>query len=272
MHVTFVRGSDAPDVADCALNSHVTVGQRVRDTDDRARTLVHLVGDDPRPLHDQRAGLHDVTAFEFVDGGQALVAAYQNHARPHCGRSCPEQFLVSIGQRITDDNGSAPEDRIATVFDVIEQILNVRARRQELVTVKFEVPVPPIQSPQPGFLRVRQAGDRESRPLRSEVLTPRRPAFADRDMARRDVAFDPNLMTQTIGNSTGAVLHDPGDIEFGKSGSSHDHHHANRRYGQLCYPTAEEPSTWSSRCRGLSQSSTRRGRSLSLTAIEFRPS
>lgn len=29
-------------------------------------------------------------------------------------------FLVSTGQRITDDNGSTPEDRIATVFDVIE--------------------------------------------------------------------------------------------------------------------------------------------------------
>lgn len=28
--------------------------------------------------------------------------------------------LVSTGQRITDDNGSTPEDRIATVFDVIE--------------------------------------------------------------------------------------------------------------------------------------------------------
>ncbi len=40
-----------------------------------------------------------------------------------------KSILVSIGQRITDDNGSAPEDRIATVFDVIEQILNVRARR-----------------------------------------------------------------------------------------------------------------------------------------------
>ncbi|WP_230587639.1 hypothetical protein, partial [Rhodococcus erythropolis] len=36
---------------------------------------------------------------------------------------CRLSILVSIGQRITDDNGSAPEDRIATVFDVIEQIL-----------------------------------------------------------------------------------------------------------------------------------------------------
>jgi DNA-binding transcriptional MerR regulator len=32
----------------------------------------------------------------------------------------PNTILVSTGQRITDDNGSTPEDRIATVFDVIE--------------------------------------------------------------------------------------------------------------------------------------------------------
>ena len=96
MHVTFVRGSDAPDVADCALNSHVTVGQRVRDTDDRARTLVHLVGDDPRPLHNQRPCFHHMMAFEFVDRRQSLATAHQDRG----GDALDHTTNETVGHRV----------------------------------------------------------------------------------------------------------------------------------------------------------------------------
>ncbi|CAN5381367.1 hypothetical protein BH09ACT9_BH09ACT9_50250 [soil metagenome] len=112
-----------------------------------------------------------------------------------------------------------------------------------------------------------QPGDRETRPLRAEVLSPRRLAFADRQMTGCNVAFDPNLMTQTVGNPTCAILHDPRDIEFGKSGGSHAPIMLTVIGGRLRYPVAQEPSTRSYRRRGLSQSSTRQGRSLSLAEI-----
>lgn len=51
----------------------------------------------------------------------------------------PKWILVSTGQRITHDNRSTPEDRVPTAVSVIEQILNMRTRLQELVTMKLEV-------------------------------------------------------------------------------------------------------------------------------------
>jgi hypothetical protein len=83
--------------------------------------------------------------------------------------------LVSTGQRITEDSGSTPEDRVPTVFDVIEQSLDVRARFQVLVAMEYEVPVPPVQGPQLGAFGVVQTGDGKWGPLRAEVLPPGRP-------------------------------------------------------------------------------------------------
>ena len=68
-----------------------------------------------------------------------------------------------------------------------------------LVAVVFEIVVAPIQGPKPGGPGVVQAGDREAGPIGSEVLAPRRSAFADRQMSWGDVAFDTDLTAHVLG-------------------------------------------------------------------------
>ena len=150
----------------------------------------------------------------------------------------------------------------------------MRARIQELVAVKFEVPIPPIQRPQPGFSSCNTGG-------RSGIAsTPGRspPATAARHsqivtVAGRDVTFDPDLIADTVSaldwrNTSRYGRHRAREVRWQPCPPSMP----TVIGGRLRYPVAQEPSTCSSRWRGLSQSSTRRGRSLSLSATLFRSS
>ena len=118
------------------------------------------------------------------------------------------------------DQGSrslAPEDGIGSVVEVVEKVLDLRAGVNRFVAVVFLVPVAPVQRPKPGGFGVVQAGDRESGPVRAEVLAPRWSAFTDREMSWSNVAFDANLTTGVLGDLLGTPALYAGDVESGKS-------------------------------------------------------
>jgi hypothetical protein len=66
-----------------------------------------------------------------------------------------------------------------------------------------------------------QPRDREAGPIGSEVVAPRRSAFADRQMSWGDVAFDTDLTTHVLGDLVGAPALDAGDVELGRSTGAH---------------------------------------------------
>jgi hypothetical protein len=73
-----------------------------------------------------------------------------------------------------------------------------------LVPVVLEVLAPPVQGPQTDGPGVVQAGDRELGPVGSDILAPRRPAFANGQMPWGDVAFDADIAADVLGNLLGA--------------------------------------------------------------------
>ncbi len=66
-----------------------------------------------------------------------------------------------------------------------------------------------------------QPGDRESGPVGTEVLAPGRSAFTNGQMPWCDVAFDADLVANVLGDLAGAPTLHAGDVELGKSASSH---------------------------------------------------
>jgi hypothetical protein len=70
-------------------------------------------------------------------------------------------------------------------------------------------------------LGVVQPGDRESGPVGPEVLAPGRSAFANSQMSWGDVTFDANFSASVLGDLAGAPTLHAGDVELGKSASSH---------------------------------------------------
>lgn len=90
-----------------------------------------------------------------------------------------------------------------------------------MVAVVFEVAVAPIQGPKPGGPGVVQTGDREAGPVGSQVLAPRRAAFADRQMSWGDVAFDTDLIAHVLEDLIGAPALDAGDVELRRSTGAH---------------------------------------------------
>ena len=81
----------------------------------------------------------------------------------------------------------------------------------------FQVPVSPVQGPEPGGFGVVQAGDREAGPVGTEVLAPGRSAFTDGQMPWGDVAFDADLAANVLGDLVGTPTLYAGDVELGKS-------------------------------------------------------
>ena len=138
-----------------------------------------------------------------------------------------------------------------------------------LVPVVFEVLVAPVQDPQTGGPGVVQAGDREAGPVGSDILAPRRPAFANGQMPWGDVAFDADLAADALGNLAGTPTLDAGDVQLRKPGVGHVAMiAAQRRTG---YAGASIPVCWtlSKASAGVIQPSTRQGRWLSLAATEL---
>jgi hypothetical protein len=90
-----------------------------------------------------------------------------------------------------------------------------------LVPVVFEVVVAPVQCPQTGGPGVVQARDREAGPVGSEVLAPRRPAFANGQMPWGDVAFDADLAAEGLGYLVRAPPLDAGDVKPRKPAVGH---------------------------------------------------
>ena len=86
-----------------------------------------------------------------------------------------------------------------------------------MVAAVFEVAIAPVQGPKPGGFGVVRAGEREAGPVGSEVLAPRRLAFADGQMLWCDVAFDADLAANVLGDLVGAPALDAGDVELVKS-------------------------------------------------------
>ena len=73
--------AELADVSDPSLQVHPAVGQLVGDAGNSAGTTSDAIGNDARTLHEQSPGLHDVAAFEFVGGGEALCATYHDRRR-----------------------------------------------------------------------------------------------------------------------------------------------------------------------------------------------
>lgn len=95
---------------------------------------------------------------------------------------------------------SAPEDCCWIAVDLGEEAPNVSARTDQVVLMKPEVPVTPVQGPLIAGLGVAETCDREPRPLRSETVPPRRTAFENRQGSIGHVQLEPNLVTDMFGN------------------------------------------------------------------------
>ena len=100
-------------------------------------------------------------------------------------------------------------------------MLDSRAGAEWLVPVVFEVLVAPVQGPQTDGPGVVQAGDREAGPVRSKIVAPRRPAFANGQMSCGDVAFAADLAADVLGNLVGAPTLDAGDVKLRKPAVGH---------------------------------------------------
>ena len=149
--------------------------------------------------------------------------------------------------------------------------MDSRAGVEWLVAVVFEVLVAPVEGPQTGGPGVVQAGDREAGPVGSEILAPRRSAFADGQMSWGDVAFDADLVADVFGDLVGAPALDAGDVKLGKSAGGHvvmiaaqDRTGYAGLSGIGCGQAVPKASA------GVVQPSTRRGRWLSFAATELR--
>ena len=75
------------------------------------------------------------------------------------------------------------------------------------------VAVSPVQRPLAASGGVAQPGDPSRRPLRTEVLAPRRTALHNRHRAASQDRLDPNLVDRVLGDDLLAVGADCGDIE-----------------------------------------------------------
>ena len=115
----------------------------------------------------------------------------------------------------------SPEDGIGSVVEIVEQVLDLWAGVQRVVAVVFQVPVAPVQRPSSGGLGVVKPGDRESGPVGAEVLAPGRSAFTNGQMSWGYVTFDANFSASVLGYLAGAPTLHAGDVELGKSASSH---------------------------------------------------
>jgi hypothetical protein len=94
----------------------------------------------------------------------------------------------------------SPENGIGSAIEIVEEVLDSGAGVEWLVPVVFEVLIAPVQGSQTGGPGVVQAGDWEAGPVGSEILAPRRPAFANGQMPWGDVAFDADLAADVLGN------------------------------------------------------------------------
>src|SRR5659263_690066 len=85
----------------------------------------------------------------------------------------------------------SPEDVGRVVVDLVQEGSDVSGGLGVVVTVELRVPIPPVQGPLLGALAVRESRDGESRPFRSELITPWCSAFDDGQVARCDFALHP---------------------------------------------------------------------------------
>lgn len=70
--------------------------------------------------------------------------------------------------------------------------------------MEAEIAVAPVHGPRPVRDRVAQAGDREARPFRSEVLALGAPPLDNGDVSWGHFARDPDLVSGVLGDPRGA--------------------------------------------------------------------
>src|SRR5207247_7172737 len=110
------------------------------------------------------------------------------------------------------------EDRRRVTVDLLQEVIDVRRRRELLVAVEAEVTVAPVQRPRPVCLRVTEPGDGEPCPFRPGALAPGRPALHDRQVAGGNVAFDTDLVAGMRGDAFFAPATHAGYVQFGQIG------------------------------------------------------
>lgn len=85
--------------------------------------------------------------------------------------------------RTQNTSASTPEDARRVPLDLVDQLVDVRRRFDQVVLVELQVPVTPVRRPLLADPCVAESTDREARPLRAEVVPPRRAALEHGDRA-----------------------------------------------------------------------------------------
>ena len=150
-------------------------------------------------------GVHGMIASLACIFIQAIVSQERAHL-PR--RACRWSYWSSLAAALS------PEDGGWVAVDLLEEVVDVRRRRNPVVDVEAEVAITPVQGPLPCRLGVAQPGDREPRPLRADALTPGRPALHDRQMPGPDVAFHRDLVANMPGDALPAPAPHPGHIQL----------------------------------------------------------
>jgi hypothetical protein len=128
----------------------------------------------------------------------------------------------------------------------------VRGRTDAVIAVPAQVAVAPVEHPDAVSREVAEAGDREPRPIRSDLGCPRRSALEDRDRPTTHIELDPDLVAQAGRDSSCAVAPDPREVEVGKDGLGRGH-----GAQQATEPTASRTNTTWSSCESASPGSQR---------------
>ena len=89
-----------------------------------------------------------------------------------------------------------------------EQRLDIRTRRDKIVSVELEVPIAPVDMPFSASLRVPQPGNWKACPLRPEVGPPWWPTLEDRHGTVIDIDLFADLVTSAFRQS-GVARIDP---------------------------------------------------------------
>ncbi len=130
-------------------------------------------------------------------------------------------------QSARDRSQLPPEDgrRIAVHFS--EETTDIPRRFDPFVEMEPKVAIPPVQGPLlPGFREVKP-GDWGPSPFRTDVLSPRRVALKNCEMAIGCIALDPELVCQVVRDPVPTPLLDASDVATRKPRTVwHGHEHA----------------------------------------------
>jgi len=111
---------------------------------------------------------------------------------------------VQLILRPSTASRSAPEDAGEVALDLRERGVDAWRGSQPVVNVKPKIAVAPLQRPTLRGGGVTQPGDREACPLLPEAWPPGAPPLHDRQVPRRDLALDANLVASVLWHTGGA--------------------------------------------------------------------